>query len=353
MKRAGNIAVVLLGLVLVVSCRPGKAPNVPPRTKIALPKVVTGANLRAVGDERRGYGTPKARETLSRLKSLNVNTVAILMEGYLENLESVDIEIPNRSHLARIEAALVDANRMGFSTILIPHLYLRDGGWRGHITMSDPQIRDRWWGSYTRFIEEAARISERSGATVLSLGVELKGMSAELDTRTRFRVLRQKVQKIYSGLLTYSANWDEAESVKFWDLVDIVGVNGYYPLVPDVERGSEAIAQRLHELHQSTRKQVLILEVGYRSGPMSHLKPWDWPEDVANKEVDEAAQAKNWAAILTNWLTTEGIRGLLVWVIPTDPDDPASEPPHGFNPLNKAAEQVLKRAFSAYASDEG
>ena len=353
MERGGKIAGVLLGLVLVASCRPGKAPSVPPRTKIALPKMVTGANLRAVGDVRRGYGTPKARETLSRLKSLNVNTVAILMEGYLENLESVSIEIPNRDHLARIEAALVDANRMGFSTILIPHLYLRDGGWRGHITMSEPQVRDRWWGSYTRFIEEAARISERSGATVLSLGVELKGMSGELDTRTRFRALRQRVQKLYRGLLTYSANWDEAESVKFWDLVDIVGVNGYYPLVPDVERGSEAIAQRLHELHQSTKKEVLVLEVGYRSGPMSHLKPWDWPEDVANKDVDEAAQAKNWAAILTNWLTTDGIRGLLVWVIPTDPDDPASEPPHGFNPLNKAAEQVLKRAFSAYASDEG
>ena len=115
MERGGKIAGVLLGLVLVASCRPGKAPSVPPRTKIALPKTVTGANLRAVGDVRRGYGTPKARETLSRLKSLNVNTVAILMEGYLENLESVSIEIPNRDHLARIEAALVDANRMGFS----------------------------------------------------------------------------------------------------------------------------------------------------------------------------------------------------------------------------------------------
>ena len=87
MVRAIKNAAVLLGLMLGLGCRPGKAPTVPPRSKVALPKIVTGANLRAVGDERRGYGTPKARETLARLKTLNVNTVAILMEGYLENIQ--------------------------------------------------------------------------------------------------------------------------------------------------------------------------------------------------------------------------------------------------------------------------
>ena len=40
-----------------------------------------------------------------------------------------------------------------------------------------------------------------------------------------------------------------------------------------------------------------------------------------------------------------GVRGLLLWVVPTDPDDPASEPAHGFNPLNRPAEQVIRRAF--------
>ncbi len=62
--------------------------------------------------------------------------------------------------------------------------------------------------------------------------------------------------------------------------------------------------------------------------------------------IDEAAQANAWAAVLTHWLPARGVRGLLVWVVPTDPDDPASEPRHGFNPLNKAAEQVIAKAFA-------
>jgi hypothetical protein len=86
---------------------------------------------------------------------------------------------------------------------------------------------------------------------------------------------------------------------------------------------------------------------------MSHVEPWAWPEDVENKEVDQLAQATNWAAILAHWLNVPGVRGLLVWVIPTDPDDPASEPPNGFNPINKSAEEVLRRAFSAYAQKAG
>ena len=54
--------------------------------------------------------------------------------------------------------------------------------------------------------------------------------------------------------------------------------------------------------------------------------------------VDVAAQR-------LHWLHADGVRGLMVWVVPTDPDDPASEPAHGFNPLNKPAEQVICRVF--------
>ena len=52
-----------------------------------------------------------------------------------------------------------------------------------------------------------------------------------------------------------------------------------------------------------------------------------------------------YAAMLAHWLEAPGVRGLLLWVVPTDPDDPASEPAHGFNPLNRPAEQVIRRAF--------
>jgi hypothetical protein len=349
-----RIPIVLFVVVSIASaCRPSRTQELTSYEPHPLPSLVTGANVRPVGDVRRGYGSLKARETLLRLKKMGVNTIAILMEGHMNDLEDVDIRFKEGEALDSIEAILRDANQMGFSTILIPHLYIEDGSWRGLIKMPQAKARDAWWTSYSRFISAAADIASRSGTSVLSLGVELKGMSAQLDTRTRMRELKHHIQKRFSGQLTYSANWDEAEQVVFWDLFDVVGVNGYYPLVPDVIRGAEMVGRRLANLHRLTQKDVLVLEVGYRAGPMSHVQPWAWPEDVKNREVDEEAQARNWAAILAHWLDVPGVRGLLVWVIPTDPDDPASEPPHGFSPMNKVAEEVLKRAFSSYGLKAG
>lgn len=336
-----------LGAALVslsaVMCSPFSTRSEPPPAPVPLPEVVQGANLRPVGDDRHGYGTATARRTMERLKKLGVNTIAVLMEGRMRSPDDHRVEVASRDELEPTRRALADANRMGLATVLIPHIYVDDGTWRGDLRFEGEKA-ERWWRSYESFILTASSIAARSGTSVLSIGVELKAMSSQPETRERFRQLATAVREEYEGLLTYSANWDEAEDVAFWDLVDLVGVNGYYPLLPDPVRGAERVARRLGALADSAQRPVLVLEVGYRSSPLTHHRPWEWPEDVEPR-VDHAAQARAWAAVLSQWPRTQGVRGLLVWVIPTDPDDPASEPPHGFNPLNKAAEAVIARAF--------
>jgi hypothetical protein len=312
---------------------------------VPLPRVVTGANVTPVGDERRGYGTRTAEETLLRLRKMGVNTIGVLMEGRMTSVDGLDVRAPSKRALESTTKMLADANAMHFATILIPHLYLDDGKWRGEIAFTDPDARDRWWSSYGEFIERAAEIAQSSGTTVLSIGTELKAMSKSEDTHRRMRALAERVKKRFVGLLTYNANWDEAEAVSFWDAVDIAGVNAYYPLVPDPARGAEQVARRLGALSQIAKREVLVLEVGYRSSPLSHVKPWAWPDQVT-EVVDDASQASCWAAVLAHWLGAPGVRGLLIWVVPTDPDDPASEPRHGFNPLNKPAEEIIRRAFA-------
>jgi hypothetical protein len=316
---------------------------------VALPEVVKGANLRAVGDERRGYGTKTARQTMERLRGLGVNTVSFLMEGRMRTAADPRIQLPDRDELDALHEGLLDANRMGFATVLIPHIYVADGTWRGELRFDeDPELAESWWSSYETFVEQAASIAGATGTSVLSIGVELRAMSGQPDTNRRMRSLAEKIRRDYKGALTYNANWDEADDVAFWEIVDFAGVNGYYPLVPDPFRGAEAVARRLTRLSQIAERPVLVLEVGYRSSPLSHVKPWAWPDEV-EPQVDHRSQARAWAAVLTHWLPADGVRGLMVWVVPTDPDDPASEPAHGFNPLNKPAEQVICRVFGGTA----
>ncbi len=310
-------------------------------TAVALPAQVKGAHLRPVGDPRRGYGSRTARATMQRLQKLGVNTVGVLVEARLAHPQDVNLRLPDRAALDATRAALLDANAQGLATVLIPHLYLDSGEWRGRLAPSDLNV---WWSNYFNFIEAMAELAQATGTSALSLGVELKSLSAKPETRARMFELAARIRRIYRGPLTYSANWDEAEDVAFWDGLELIGVNGYYPLKPDPVRGAESVARRLSALSAKFNRPVLILEAGYRASPLSHERPWEWPEDI-EPLVDEVAQAQAWAAVLESWMPAPGVRGVLIWVVPTDPDDPASEPRHGFNPLNKAAEAVIARAF--------
>jgi len=332
-------------LAACAMCTPFSRSSAPPPTAHPLPDVVKGAHVRPVGDERRGYGSRTARATMERLKAMGVNTIGILMEGRMKDLDDRSVEVASRSELEPTRQALLDAHDLGLATILVPHIYLEDGSWRGYLQFTDPVRAEGWWRSYESFALTAAELAEQGGASALSIGVELKGLSSRPETAPRMARIAERVRGAYHGRLTYSANWDEAHDVVFWPSVDLIGVNGYYPLRPDPLRGAGKVAEQLRALGARHDRPVLLLEVGYRSSPLPHLRPWEWPEDI-DPLVDEHAQARTWAAVLSQWLGAPGIRGLMVWVVPSDPDDPASEPAHGFNPMNKRAEGVLRRAFT-------
>jgi hypothetical protein len=223
---------ILLSLVLLGGCQTKAQLRPPPKKVVGLPKIVKGASIRPVGDRRRGYGTATARQTMRRLEKLGVNTIGILMEGRMERLGETQILAPTKQEQEAIADALLDANELGLATVLVPHLYLGDGSWRGDIDFTDRVSREAWWRSYVSFIDVATAIAARGGASMLSIGVELRAMSKSSDMRERMRHLAERVRRDYSGLLTYSANWDEADEVAFWDAVDVAGFNGYYPLEP-------------------------------------------------------------------------------------------------------------------------
>lgn len=283
---------------------------------------------------------------MQRLRDMGVNTLGILMEGRMTSIGDPEIDLPSSSEQDAVLEALLDANSLGFATVLIPHIYSADGKWRGEIQWSRKEDAGAFWQSYEAFIMRAAQLGALSGTTVLSIGVELKALSSKPETKDRMTAIANRVRGTFYGSLTYNANWDEAERVVFWEAVDFAGVNGYYPLLPEPVRGAEKVARRLTNLALIADRPLLVLEVGYRSSPLPHVRPWEWPEDLQSQDVDEHAQANAYAAVLASWLGASGVRGLLFWVVPTDPDDPASEPRYGFNPMNKAAEEVIRRAFA-------
>jgi hypothetical protein len=94
----------------------------------------------------------------------------------------------------------------------------------------------------------------------------------------------------YAGTLTYAANFDQYEQVGFWESLDLIGINAYFPLrsrLLDQEEGSELeplLRARWETLLRDIdrwraaiglpARRVLFTELGYVARADSTLRPW-------------------------------------------------------------------------------
>ena len=128
------------------------------------------------------------------------------------------------------------ARGRGMKVVLFPILWVEErapGRWRGTLR---PDNEAAWWADYERFVLHYARMAAEERVQVFSVGSELASMEGELE---RWAVLIGRVRAIFSGRLIYSANWDHYRPVRFWHLVDYVGMTAYHRLTertrPDLE----------------------------------------------------------------------------------------------------------------------
>src|SRR6185436_15440667 len=98
-----------------------------------------------------------------------------------------------------------------------------------------------WFSSYNEFILPFADAARRSGAEALILGSEFSSLEKYTD---QWKNVLKNVRSRYDGVVTYSANWDHLDVVRFWDDLDMIGMTGYHSLTtkndPTVEEITEA-----------------------------------------------------------------------------------------------------------------
>ena len=72
-----------------------------------------------------------------------------------------------------------------------------------------------------------ARLAEAHHAAIFCVGLEFTHAQKFAD---RWLKIIAAVRAVYYGKLTYGANWNEYDTVKFWDALDYLGVLAYFPL---------------------------------------------------------------------------------------------------------------------------
>ncbi|MFQ5745346.1 MAG: hypothetical protein ACE5HV_17460 [Acidobacteriota bacterium] len=249
------------------------------------------------------------------------------------------------------------AKRHGLRVMLKPQLWVhgRDS-WVGDIAMHNEEDWSQWFENYSKFIVHYAELAEDAGIDLLSVGTELEGTVAR---EQQWRQIITAVRQAYTGPLTYSANWNRTYlRVGFWDALDYVGVNAYFPLHPggDVATGgdlqigtisSAALRQAwnqhltdLKELQQRVGKPLIFTEAGYRSLSGSLAAPWQWR---SKGNVDLQVQAAAYDALLATFWRQPWFGGLFFWKWGAHRSGGPHD--HGYTPRNKPAEEVMARWY--------
>jgi hypothetical protein len=130
------------------------------------------------------------------------------------------------------------------------------------------------------------------------------------------------MRAIFPGALVYSANWDHYQDARLYELVDEIGMVGYFNLrEKDGPSDVEALAGRWRALRAQIEgwlggrgKPFVITELGYRSRAGSSASPWD---EGPGGSVDLDEQRRGFAAFRRAWLDPGApavlLEGVYVW----------------------------------------
>jgi hypothetical protein len=234
--------------------------------------------------------------------------------------------------------AMAVAHEAGLSVTVKPQIGIRSGSWIGG---AHPADLDAFWNDYTTMLLHYADLAEQGGATMLVVGTEMRTLSWD---EARWRRLIAEVRARFHGQLTYAANYDEYDSVPFWDALDYIGIDGYFalasadspaPPVADLVQAwqSRGYLSRLAAVSERAGKKVIFTEIGYRGGHTAAVHPNVW--DIVD-QTDVQAQANLYEAFYRAVADQPWVAGFYWWEVNTD-----GWWVQDYNPLGKPAEQVM------------
>lgn len=317
-RLAVAVAIVAgVGLSWFAGSRAAASRAVESRTDASNP--ANGTFLRGMTVSCPGYGriwgSRSMESSLRELVGLGVEWVSI--HPYAGVRRDGSVRSTPAATTGYLERGVAMAHQAGLQLFWKPHLaYWGSFDWRGEIAFgSDEAAWRRFFRGYREFIVDQARFAEQWKLPLLSIGLEYEKTTGR---ESEWRRIIAEVRQVYSGEITYSANWDRLDSVPFWDAVDLIGVQAYFPLSHDsnptdvaIRRGWDAPLDRLRRLSQRYGKPVLLAEIGYDVSPDAASEPWK--TNSRDTAANRALQRRLMSVALDRLEREPFIHGMFWW----------------------------------------
>lgn len=294
--------------------------------------------------------------TILHVKSVidvNANYTALMPFGFIRELSSPKIRFNSKRQWfgereQGIRQYAKELQHKGIKLMIKPQIWVWRGQFTGHISMDS---EDQWKvleESYSSFILMYAAIAEETNAAIFCIGTELEKFV--INRPVYWKILIQKIKKVYKGKLTYAANWDEFKRVPFWNELDYIGIDAYFPLTakktPTIEEFEAGWQPHKIEIQKTQKKfntPVLFTEYGYRSIDFTGKKPWDSKRITGS--INLLAQKNGLQAIHNQFWKEDWFTGGFIWKWFHKHIEVGGENNNRFTPQNKPAQDLLKKLY--------
>lgn len=287
---------------------------------------------------------------------VQANYAAIMPFGFIRDLKQPQIQFnSDRQWFGETSEGakqyIEGLRKEHIKIMLKPQLWVSRGVFTGNIKMENEADWKILETEYATFILEYAELARELNVPIFCIGTELEKF---IDHRPEFWFdLIDRIKHIYSGKLTYAANWDEFNRTPFWGQLDYIGIDAYFPVsdkkTPTVEaclKGWQAYKSDVKQLSETQNKPILFTEFGYRSVDYSGKAPW--VSDRSMTQVNLEAQTNTMEALFETFWSEDWFAGGFVWKWFHNHEKRGGIHDSRFTPQNKPVEVVIKDYFASY-----
>ncbi len=242
--------------------------------------------------------SPTSKKDLATVKRIAADWVSIIPYGFMKPNEAwvkFDSNFQWWGETSQGTITLIEqAKALDLKIMLKPHIWVGGQGWGGDFVLEKEEDWLAWEANYAKYIIHFATIAEKHQVPLLCIGTELRQIVRQ---RPQFwHRLIHEIRDLYSGKLTYAANWDNYENVEFWNELDYIGIDGYFPLsdeknpaLKDLERNWQPWKRQLKEFSECYSTPIIFTEYGYQSCLFNTKTPWASDSSIISEENQETS----------------------------------------------------------------
>jgi len=298
------------------------------------------------------YASDSSHESIKAVKDLGTNWVAVIPTWYQDKCSTNRIyPTENSPSDASVKHVIEEARALGMKVMLKPHLDVIDtseGGFRGEIMCATDPEWDAWFNNYRDFIVHYAKMAEETKCEMFCIGTELTSVATIKEDKWKTVVI-PPIKEAYKGQLTYAANWhDEYQYVKFWDKMDYVGIDAYFPLsdkkIPtyeEIKAGWAPWIKDMEEFQKRVNKPIIFPEIGYCSADGITKMPW---EEAVGRQLNMKLQEDCYRAVFELFWPKEWFYGAYWWKWGTN-KKLGGKTNRNFTPQNKPAQDLVREWY--------